>query len=56
MVRAILKAPEDVITQTVDELMKLPRDAFGRDAYIPELLPRLWDQYDKLDPGLLIAA
>lgn len=56
VLRAILKAPEDVIVQTVDGLMKLPRDAFGRDTYIPDLLPRLWDQYDKSDPGLLIAA
>ena len=55
VVQAILKAPDNVISETVRNLKALPRDAFGRDAYIPDLLPRLWDQYDKSDPGLLVA-
>ena len=55
VVQAILKAPDNVVSETVRNLKGLPRDAFGRDTYIPDLLPRLWDQYDKSDPGLLVA-
>ena len=55
VVQAILKAPARVITETVEKLRELPRDAFSRDTYILDLLPRLWDQYDKSDPGLLVA-
>ena len=55
VVRAMLMAPEKVIVDTVQQLKSLPRESFGRDFYIPDLLPRLWDQYDKADPGLLVA-
>ena len=35
--------------------MQLPKEAFGEDGYIPEMIPRLSKQYDKTDPGIVVA-
>ena len=44
---AMLKADEQTVASVGEALKKLPKSAFGKDAYIPDLLPRLWDQYSK---------
>jgi len=44
---AMLKADEETVASVGESLKKLPKDAFGKDSYIPDLLPRLWDQYNK---------
>lgn len=55
VVKAMLKASEDAVRKTNDALMDLPKDRFGSDSYIPELIPRLSEQYDKADNGTLVA-
>ena len=47
VVHTMLTSPDDLIAETGAQLMKLPKTAFGEDAYIPDLVPRLWEQYDK---------
>ena len=44
---AMLKADEETVASAGESLKQLPKDAFGKDSYILDLLPRLWDQYDK---------
>ena len=44
---AMLKADEQTVKTVGEELQKFPKEAFGKDSYIPDLLPRLWSQYDK---------
>jgi len=51
----MLEASEDVVAETGARLEKLPKEAFGEDSYIQDMLPRLWQQYDKTDPGTLVA-
>ena len=55
VVKAMLTAEEKDIGTTVEALHKLDKSSFGDDTYIPELIPRLAEQYDKTDPGLLVA-
>lgn len=55
VVNHMLKADEKVIGETVEALYKLDKSSFGADTYIPDLIPRLADQYDKTDPGLVVA-
>lgn len=55
VVKAMLEASEDAIGRTNDALMELPKDAFGKDSYIPDLIPRLAKQYDKCDNGIVVA-
>jgi mannose-6-phosphate isomerase len=35
--------------------MQLPKEAFGEDGYVPEIIPRLSKQYNKTDPGIVVA-
>ncbi len=51
----ILKASDEVIKDTQEQLGKLPKDAFGKQSYILDLLPRLQSQYSIEDPGNLVA-
>ncbi|KAL8897612.1 MAG: hypothetical protein Q9207_007128 [Kuettlingeria erythrocarpa] len=51
----ILTASDEEIRKTQDELAKTPRDNYGEQAYILDLLPRLQEQYSKEDPGNLVA-
>ncbi|KAI9849031.1 MAG: hypothetical protein M1837_005922 [Sclerophora amabilis] len=51
----ILSASDDMIKDTQDDLQSLPREVFGKDAYMADLLPRLIEQYSKTDPGSLVA-
>ncbi|PSN61124.1 mannose-6-phosphate isomerase [Corynespora cassiicola Philippines] len=55
VVKAMLEASDDAIAKTNEALMQLPRDDFGADAYIPDLIPRLAKQYDKCDNGTVVA-
>ncbi|KAF2185259.1 mannose-6-phosphate isomerase [Zopfia rhizophila CBS 207.26] len=55
VVKAMLQASEEAIAKANDALVELPKDAFGKDSYIPQLLPRLVKQYDKCDNGILVA-
>jgi mannose-6-phosphate isomerase len=51
----MLSASDKEITEVYETLTTVPAKDFGDYAYIPELLPRLADQYDKSDPGNLVA-
>lgn len=55
IVKAMLTAEEKDIGSTVEALQKMDKASFGDETYIPELIPRLADQYDKTDPGLVVA-
>ncbi|THY75690.1 mannose-6-phosphate isomerase [Aureobasidium pullulans] len=54
-VNTMLKADEKTVASAVDGLKKLDKSSFGQDTYIPELIPRLAEQYDKTDNGILVA-
>ena len=51
----ILSASDEEIKEIYQKLKTTPKDAFGTHSYIPELLPRLAEQYSKEDPGNLVA-
>ncbi|MCJ1479515.1 hypothetical protein MMC13_008201 [Lambiella insularis] len=53
--RTILKASEEVVRDTQERLAAVPKDKYGKQSYILELLPRLQEQYSKEDNGNLIA-
>jgi mannose-6-phosphate isomerase len=55
VVSAMLKASDDAVRKTVDALMEIPKDQFDGDSYIPDMIPRLVEQYDKADNGTLVA-
>jgi mannose-6-phosphate isomerase len=55
VVSAMLKADEETVRKTNKALMDLPKDSFGKDSYIPEMIPRLSEQYDETDNGTLVA-
>ncbi|TVY73579.1 Mannose-6-phosphate isomerase [Lachnellula suecica] len=55
LVGKILSASDKEITEVYETLRKAPKESFGEHTYIPELLPRLAEQYDKSDPGNLVA-
>ncbi|KAH3910338.1 mannose-6-phosphate isomerase [Parastagonospora nodorum] len=55
VVKSMLEASDDVVRKTNDALMALPKEKFGEDSYIPEMIPRLAEQYDKADNGTLVA-
>jgi len=55
VVRDILTASDEDITEIYTALRDTPKAKFGNHSYIPELLPRLAKQYSKSDPGNLVA-
>lgn len=55
VVKTMLEASDEVIVKTNDALLQLPREAFGKDTHIPDLIPRLSRQYDKCDNGIVVA-
>lgn len=55
VVGKMLKASNSEIVEIYETLKKTPGKEFGKHSYIPELLPRLAEQYDKSDPGNLVA-
>lgn len=52
--QTILEASDEVIRETQEKLGKLPKESFGNQSYILDLLPRLQSQYSKEDPGNLV--
>jgi mannose-6-phosphate isomerase len=55
VVGKILSASDEEIVELYESLKKTEVKDFGKHTYIPELLPRLAEQYDKSDPGNLVA-
>ncbi|KKY28783.1 putative mannose-6-phosphate isomerase [Diplodia seriata] len=55
VVQRMLEASEAEVKQVEEALGKVDKSAFGKHTNIPELLPRLQDQYGKTDPGSLVA-
>lgn len=55
LVGNILKASDKDIVEVYEKLKETPAKDFGTHSYILELLPRLAAQYDKSDPGNLVA-
>jgi mannose-6-phosphate isomerase len=55
IVLQILSASDEEITEVYETLKNTPANDFRDHKYIPELLPRLAEQYDKSDPGNLVA-
>lgn len=55
IVYKILSASDEDIRKVYETLRKTDKKSFGKSDYIPELLPRLAEQYEKTDPGNLIA-
>ncbi|KAK3061292.1 hypothetical protein LTS18_006595 [Coniosporium uncinatum] len=55
VVKAILSASDETIAKAQEGMSKLDKSAFGPDNYIPGLIPRLQGQYDKTDPGIIVA-
>ena len=51
----MLSASDEAVKKTNDALLALKKEDFGKDSYIPELIPRLSEQYDKTDNGTLVA-
>lgn len=51
----MLTDEDDSIAEAQEGLKKLSKEKFGKQTYIPELLPRLQEQYEKTDPGNLVA-
>jgi mannose-6-phosphate isomerase len=43
----MLKADEETVAQVGESLQKMSKDVFEKYSYIPDMLPRLWKQYDK---------
>lgn len=55
LVRRILSAPDKEIADLFIALKAVPETTFSKQPYIPSLLSRLAQQYDKSDPAILIA-
>jgi mannose-6-phosphate isomerase len=55
VVGKMLKASDSEIVEIYETLKKTSSEEFGKHSYIPELLPRLAEQYDRSDPGNLVA-
>lgn len=55
IVQTILQASDESIKECQRELAKIPREKYGTQAYILDLLPRLQEQYSTEDPGTLVA-
>lgn len=55
VVLAILQSRDESIKECQQELAKIPKDKYGKQDYILELLPRLQEQYSIEDPGNLVA-
>lgn len=55
IVGKILGASDDEIKEVYEMLRKTPAKDFAKSDYVPDLLPRLVEQYGKSDPGNLVA-
>lgn len=52
---AMLKDSEEGTKKVQEELGAIPKEKYGSQSHILELLPRLQDQHGKTDPGSLVA-
>ncbi|KAL8766444.1 MAG: hypothetical protein Q9194_006266, partial [Teloschistes cf. exilis] len=50
----ILKTSDRETAKTQEELAKIPKEKYGKQGYILDVLPRLQKQYSKEDPGNLV--
>nr|POE54165.1 mannose-6-phosphate isomerase [Quercus suber] len=55
VVKSMLHASDDTVKAVYKSLVSTPVLSFGEDSYIPSLAPRLAEQYDTTDPGILVA-
>ncbi|EGP91135.1 unnamed protein product [Zymoseptoria tritici ST99CH_3D1] len=55
VVRKMLKAEESTVKKVYKALTSLPESQFGKETHIPQLAPRLAEQYDETDNGILVA-
>ena len=55
VVKTMLETSAETIKNVNDALQELPKSDFGKDTYIPDLIPRLSKQYDKTDNGTVVA-
>ncbi|KAL5426104.1 hypothetical protein PMIN04_002151 [Paraphaeosphaeria minitans] len=55
VVKSMLTASDEAIKETNNALLDLSKEQFGEDSYIPEMIPRLFKQYDKTDNGTVVA-
>ena len=55
VVRAMLTADPKTVKITVEALEKLPSSSFGSSSHIQSLIPRLVEQYEETDNGILVA-
>lgn len=55
IVQTILQASDESIKSCQQELAKIPKEKYGKQAYILDILPRLQEQYSIEDPGNLVA-
>jgi mannose-6-phosphate isomerase len=49
------KSSDESIKECQQGLAKIPREKYGKQTYILDLLPRLQEQYSMEDPGNLVA-
>ncbi|KAK4698019.1 mannose-6-phosphate isomerase, partial [Lecanoromycetidae sp. Uapishka_2] len=55
VVQTILQSSDESIKKCQQELAKIPKEKYGKQSYILEILPRLQEQYSIEDPGNLVA-
>ncbi|EME50098.1 hypothetical protein DOTSEDRAFT_68836 [Dothistroma septosporum NZE10] len=55
VVRNMLTADDKAIKETYSALTSLDKTKFGKQVHVPELAPRLAEQYSEADPGVLVA-
>jgi mannose-6-phosphate isomerase len=55
VVKEMLKASEETVRRTNQALLELPKEKFGKEGYIHDLIPRLAKQYSEYDNGTLVA-
>lgn len=55
IVQTILQSSDESIKDCQQELAKIPKEKYGKQAYILDILPRLQEQYSVEDPGNLVA-
>ena len=55
VVQTILQSSDESIKTCQQELAKIPKEKYGKQSYILDLLPRLQEQYSIEDPGNLVA-
>ncbi|KAI9697288.1 MAG: hypothetical protein M1836_004852 [Candelina mexicana] len=53
--QAMLEASDETISHTQKRMMAVPKETYGKQSYILDLLPRMQKQYSIQDPGCLVA-